>query len=75
MLNFRMMLSCGLLGIHKVDGLKRRSIKSGDALGKNDAKGLEILAKELEKIENAKEDEQVAAHLALYQDLLKIQQI
>ena len=38
---------------------------------KNDAKGLEILAKELEKIENAKEDEQVAAHLALYQDLLK----
>ena len=39
--------------------------------GKNDAKGLEILAKELEKIENAKEDEQVAAHLALYQDLLK----
>ena len=33
--------------------------------GKNDAKGLEILAKELEKIENAKEDEQVAAHLAL----------
>ncbi len=39
--------------------------------GKNDAKGLEILAKELEKIENAKEDEQVAAHLSLYQDLLK----
>ena len=39
--------------------------------GKNDAKGLEILAKELEKIENAKKDEQVAAHLALYQDLLK----
>lgn len=40
--------------------------------GKNDAKGLEILAKELEKIENAKkEDEQVAAHLVLYQDLLK----
>lgn len=39
--------------------------------GKNDAKGLEILAKELEKIENAKEDEQVAAHLMLYQDLLK----
>ena len=39
--------------------------------GKNDAKGLEILAKELEKIENAKEDEQVATHLALYQDLLK----
>ena len=39
--------------------------------GKNDAKGLEILAKELEKIENAKENEQVAAHLALYQDLLK----
>ena len=39
--------------------------------GKNDVKGLEILAKELEKIENAKEDEQVAAHLALYQDLLK----
>lgn len=39
--------------------------------GKNNAKGLEILAKELEKIENAKEDEQVAAHLALYQDLLK----
>ena len=39
--------------------------------GKNDAKGIEILAKELEKIENAKEDEQVAAHLALYQDLLK----
>jgi len=39
--------------------------------GKNDEKGLEILAKELEKIENAKEDEQVAAHLALYQDLLK----
>ena len=38
---------------------------------KNNAKGLEILAKELEKIENAKEDEQVAAHLALYQDLLK----
>ena len=38
---------------------------------KNDTKGLEILAKELEKIENAKEDEQVAAHLALYQDLLK----
>ena len=38
---------------------------------KNDAKGLEILAKELEKIENAKKDEQVAAHLALYQDLLK----
>ncbi len=38
---------------------------------KNDAKGLEILAKELEKIENAKEDEQVGAHLALYQDLLK----
>ena len=38
---------------------------------KNDAKGIEILAKELEKIENAKEDEQVAAHLALYQDLLK----
>ena len=38
---------------------------------KNDAKGLEILAKELEKIENAKEDEQVAAHLELYQDLLK----
>ena len=38
---------------------------------KNDAKGFEILAKELEKIENAKEDEQVAAHLALYQDLLK----
>ena len=27
-------------------------------LGKNDAKGLEILAKELEKIENAKEDQQ-----------------
>ena len=39
--------------------------------GKSDVKGLEILAKELEKIENAKEDEQVAAHLALYQDLLK----
>ena len=39
--------------------------------GKSDMKGLEILAKELEKIENAKEDEQVAAHLALYQDLLK----
>ena len=39
--------------------------------GKNDTKGLEILAKELEKIENAKEDEQVAAHLSLYQDLLK----
>ena len=38
---------------------------------KNDAKGLEILTKELEKIENAKEDQQVAAHLALYQDLLK----
>lgn len=38
---------------------------------KNDVKGLEILSKELEKIENAKEDEQVAAHLALYQDLLK----
>ena len=38
---------------------------------KNNAKGLEILAKELEKIENAKKDEQIAAHLALYQDLLK----
>ena len=34
-------------------------------------KASKILAKELEKIENAKEDEQVAAHLALYQDLLK----
>ena len=39
--------------------------------GKSDAKGLEILVKELEKIDNAKEDAQVAAHLALYQDLLK----
>ena len=39
--------------------------------GKNDAKGLEILAKELEKIDNAKEDAQVATNLALYQDLLK----
>ena len=39
--------------------------------GKSDVKGLEILAKELEKIDNAKEDAQVAAHLALYQDLLK----
>ena len=39
--------------------------------GKNDAKGLEILAKELEKIENAKEDKQVVTDLALYQDLLK----
>lgn len=38
---------------------------------KNDAKGLKILTKELEKIKNAKEDEQIAAHLALYQDLLK----
>lgn len=45
--------------------------KAGMLFSKNDAKGLEILAKELEKIENAKEDEQVAAHLALYQDLLK----
>ena len=39
--------------------------------GKNDAKGLEILAKELEKIENTKEDKQVVTDLALYQDLLK----
>ena len=45
--------------------------KAGMLFSKNDAKGFEILAKELEKIENAKEDEQVAAHLALYQDLLK----
>ena len=34
-------------------------------------KGLEILVKELEKIDNAKEDAQVATNLALYQDLLK----
>ena len=39
--------------------------------GKSDAKGLEILVKELEKIDNAKEDAQVATNLALYQDLLK----
>ena len=39
--------------------------------GKSDVKGLEILAKELEKIDNAKEDAQVATNLALYQDLLK----
>ncbi|WP_288505784.1 transglycosylase SLT domain-containing protein [uncultured Haemophilus sp.] len=39
--------------------------------GKSDAKGLEILVKELEKIDNAKEDTQVATNLALYQDLLK----
>ena len=52
--------------------LQKKSIKKLKCSSvKNDAKGLEILAKELEKIENAKEDEQVAAHLALYQDLLK----
>ena len=33
--------------------------------GKSDAKGLEILVKELEKIDNAKEDAQVATNLAL----------
>ena len=38
---------------------------------KNDAKGLEILAKELEKVEGAKENAQVNIDLALYLDLLK----
>ena len=38
---------------------------------KNDAKGLEILAKELEKIENAKEDEQVAARFSALSGSLK----
>ena len=39
--------------------------------GKNDAKGLEILAKELEKIDGSKENAQVNIDLALYLDLLK----
>ena len=38
---------------------------------KNDAKGLEILAKELEKVDGAKENAQVNIDLALYLDLLK----
>lgn len=38
---------------------------------KNDAKGLEILAKELEKVDSAKENAQVNIDLALYLDLLK----
>ena len=39
--------------------------------GQNDTKGLEILANELGKIDGAQEEGQVAANLALYQDLLK----
>ncbi|WP_314721868.1 transglycosylase SLT domain-containing protein [Haemophilus pittmaniae] len=39
--------------------------------GQNDTKGLEILANELGKIDGAKEEDQVVANLALYQDLLK----
>ena len=39
--------------------------------GKNDAKGLEILTKELEKVDGAKENAQVNIDLALYLDLLK----
>lgn len=66
-----MMRNSGRLGIHKVDALKRSSIKSGNAFSKNDAKGLEILAKELEKVEGAKENAQVNIDLALYLDLLK----
>jgi len=38
---------------------------------KNDAKGLEILTKELEKVDGAKENAQVNIDLALYLDLLK----
>ena len=38
---------------------------------KNDAKGLEILAIELEKVDGAKENAQVIIDLALYLDLLK----
>ena len=48
--NCLMMLNSGRLGIRKVDALKRKSIKKAEMLfGKNDAKGLEILAKRIRK--------------------------
>ena len=71
-----MMLNSGRHGIHRVDVLQRKSIKKRKCfLVKNDAKGLEILAKELEKVDGAKENAQVNIDLALYLDLLKIQLI
>ena len=75
MQSFLMMLNSGQLGIHRVAVIQKNLSKAEMLFGKSDAKGLEILVKELEKIDNAKEDAQVATNLALYQDLLKILQI
>ena len=67
-----MMRSSGRLGIHKVDALKRKLYQKAEMLfGKNDAKGLEILAKELEKVEGAKEDAQVATRFGTLSGPLK----
>ena len=41
---------------------QKKSIKSRNAFGKSDAKGLEILVKELEKLITRKEDAQVATN-------------